>query len=454
MEPDFVPTTSFVDFPEDVQLCILSFLTPPEIANFSCTSKRFVALCRSDAKLWHALCDRRWGSKTQIRKWGDGKICYRLVYKTLSEWESLIGFWRRSGQRSSSAVAAASAAPPPPPLVVFDWGPSFVAGSRVSPSQDGTYGVVKSPFLWMSLSPGGEPVNFVDPDGKGGEFGANYSVDSIGKTDLIPVDVNFMGCTHLVVEENMGLGGNSHRNGFRRSSSSANLCSDEEEASGGENGTFGSLPDRYMSEMYQHFANRTSPGGSSASRRQKKREKERQGKRRWEPEHFVKIVDCSPTPSRPLQGLWKGIGVCTKLEFYLVTYDEIGGIACRRVGEPADRFSGCAPVFWTSKATFIEPPFSQEEMIMYDSRMHLHPIDEENSMFGELPMENEPVTRILYINSSYDLLIPDLAGTTATDRRNEGRIWQYRDGTFGFGFLRDNFIIDLKHIAPNGCLLH
>ncbi|XP_030537853.2 F-box protein At3g12350 [Rhodamnia argentea] len=453
MEPDFIPT-SFADFPEDVHLCILSFLTPSEIANFSCTSKRFVSLCRSNAKLWYALCDRRWGSKTQIRKWGNGKIGYRLLYKTLSEWESLIGFWRRSGQRSTSSSAVATAAVvPPPPLVSFEWGPSFVAGSRVSPSEDGTYGVVKSPFLWMSLSSSGEPVNFVDPDGKSGEFGSNYCDDSIRKTDLIPVDVNFMGCTYLVVEENMGLGCSSHRNGFRRSLSSANLCSDEEEASGSENGTFGSLPDRYMSEMYQNFANRTSPSRSGAARRQRKREKARQGKRKWEAEHFVKIIDCSPTPSRPLQGLWKGIGDCMKLEFYLVTYDEIGGIACRRVGEPADRFSGCAPVFWTSKAKFIEPPFSLEEAIMYDSRVHLHPTDEENFMFGEPPMENEPVSRILYINSSYDLLIPDLAGTTATDRRNEGRIWQYRNGTFGFGFLWDNFIIDLKHIALNGCLL-
>ncbi|KAI6687959.1 hypothetical protein NL676_024787 [Syzygium grande] len=440
MEPDLAAPASFADFPEDVQLCVLS-----------------------DAKLWHALCDRRWGSKTQIRRWGGGKVCYRLLYRTLSEWESLIGFWRRSGQSSSTSsssspprppAAAPVAPPPPPPLVIFEWGPSFVAGYRVFPSQDGTYGVVKSPFLRMSLSPSGEPVNFVDPDGKSGEFGSSYCVDSIGKTDLIPVDVNFMGCTHLVVEENMGLGYNSRRNGFRRSSSSANLCSDEEEASGSENGTFGSLPDRYMSEMYQYFANRTSPGGSGAARRQRKREKERQGKRKLEAEHFVKIIDCSPTPSRPLQGLWKGIGDCMKLEFYLVTYDEIGGIACRRVGESADRFSGCAPVFWTSRATFIEPPFTQEEAIMYDSRVHLHPIDEENYMFGELPMENEPVSRILHINSSYDLLIPDLAGTTATDRRNEGRIWQYRNGTFGFGFLRDNFIIDLKHMALNGCLLH
>ena len=42
---------SFTDFPEDVQLCILSFLTPSEVSAFACTSKRFVSLCRNHAKL-------------------------------------------------------------------------------------------------------------------------------------------------------------------------------------------------------------------------------------------------------------------------------------------------------------------------------------------------------------------------------------------------------------------
>ncbi|CAL9006427.1 unnamed protein product [Prunus brigantina] len=36
-----------------------------------------------------------------------------------------------------------------------------------------------------------------------------------------------------------------------------------------------------------------------------RREKEKQARRKLEPQHFVKIVDCSPTPTRPLQGLWK-----------------------------------------------------------------------------------------------------------------------------------------------------
>jgi hypothetical protein len=48
-----------------------------------------------------------------------------------------------------------------------------------------------------------------------------------------------------------------------------------------------------------------SPGADRAIRRQRRREKEKQGKKRWETEHFLKIVDTSPTLDRPLQGLWK-----------------------------------------------------------------------------------------------------------------------------------------------------
>jgi hypothetical protein len=140
-----------------------------------------------------------------------------------------------------------------------------------------------------------------------------------------------------------------------------------------------------------------------------------------------------------------------RLDFYLVTYDDIGGITCRRVGDSSERVSSCAPVFWTSNATFIESPFSPEEEYLYDTRMHVRPLEAANYFHGELlSAESEMVSRILYINSSYDLVIP---GSTANPRRAEGRIWQYNNGTFGFGFLRDNFIIDLKHIAQNGCIL-
>lgn len=202
-----------------------------------------------------------------------------------------------------------------------------------------------------------------------------------------------------------------------------------------------------MSEMYQYFANRTSPpaGGERASRRQRRREKERQGRRRWEPEHLVKIVHCSPTPSRPLQGLWKGVSDDLSLDFYLVAYDDIGGIACRRAGDASKPFSGYAPVFWTSNATFINSPLSHEEDYLYNTRMHLHPGREPEDEALELSP-----SRLMYINSSYDLVIPDLAGSSANPRHVEGRIWNYVDGTFGFGFLRDNVIVDLKPIAENG----
>ncbi|XP_057973700.1 F-box protein At3g12350 [Malania oleifera] len=451
---------SFSYFPEDVLLCILSFLSPSDVSAFACTSKRFVTLCRSDSKLWYAMCDRRWGCKTQIRKWGGGKIAYKQLYRTLDEWENLMGFWRRSGQGS---LPGGVTSPPPPPLVFFEWGPSFVTGSKVSPSKSGTYQVIKAPFLWMSLSAHGEVVNYLDPDCRidlSGDF-VNSDQLEFFDADLVPVSVSFMGKSHLVVEETRSFGFScspeQRRAGFQRSSSSASLRGEDggigEDVIGVESGSPGSLPDRLMSEIYQHFANRTSPGSERASRRQRKREKERQWSRKWELEHYVKIENCSPTPSRPLQGLWKGICEGMNLDFYLVAYDDIGGIACRRVGDSYKPFSGYSPVFWTSDSTFLESPFSREEVYLYESRIHLQPLEAANCIDGGSALtENEEVSGILYINSSYDLVIPDLAGT-ANPWHVEGRIWQYRNGTFGFGFLRDNFIIDLKHIAQNGCLL-
>lgn len=299
----------------------------------------------------------------------------------------------------------------------------------------------------MGISPKGENVNFLDPDCKL-ELNENL-VDNaeLGflENELIAVNVSHMGKCHVVVEENVSFGySNSpdgRKIGLSRVSSSSNLMEDMIEVE------IGSPPDRLTSEIYQYFANRTSPGGDRSWRRQRRREKQRQGKRKWEAEHFVKIVHCSPTPSRPLQGLWKGICEDMNLDFYLVAYDDIGGIACRRVGDSAKPFAGYAPVFWTSNPTFIESPLSSEEEYIYDSREHLRPPAVLASP------ETEEVSRILYINSSYDLVIPELVGSTVNPRQVEGRIWQYGDGTFGFGFLRDNYILDLKHIAVDGSLL-
>ncbi|KAL3812315.1 hypothetical protein ACJIZ3_013583 [Penstemon smallii] len=433
------PSPSFNDFPEDVQLCILSFLHSSELSAFASTSKRFLSLCRHDHRLWYAMCHRRWGSKTQINKWGSGKISYKHLYRILNEYDNLIGFWRRCGDSDSNSNSSSA------PLVFFEWGPICITGSRISPSRNSGYGVMKKPFIYISVTSNGEEVTYLDPDGKFTMI-PNLKEDLIGElgaleSELIRVNVSFMGKFHVVVEENSGF------YGFTRVVSSPGSVRGEEF----EN-VYGSPPDRIMSEIYQYFANRTSPGGNGASRRQRRREKEKQGRmKRWETQHFVKIVNCSPNPGRPLQGLWKGICDDMSLDFYLVSYDDIGGIACRKVGDSSKPLSYHAPVFWTSSTTFIESPFSHEEDRLYNCRLHLQPPDE--AEVNRDRSDNRTASRMLFINSSYDLVIPDLDGNALNPRHVEGRIWQYRNGTFGFGFLKDNYIIDMKHIAKDGHLL-
>ncbi|XAR48427.1 hypothetical protein NMG60_11031249 [Bertholletia excelsa] len=346
------------------------------------------------------------GIQDQIKKWG--KISYKQLYNILSKYENLIGFWRRGGYGKNYSVGL-----PPQSLVFFEWGPSFVTGSWVFPSNSGTFRVVKAPFLWLSVLPSGHPVSFFCPYDlfhDSGEFG-------LLEDELVPVNITLMCETHLVVEENLTF-------------PYWNLL---------ERRKIEHVEDAFVAEIYQFFANRKSAGGDRPTRKHRRK--------KWETEHFVKIVNCSPTPSRPLQGLWKGFCDDMKLDFYLVVYNTGGGIVCRRVGDSSQPFSTYSPVFWTSTATFIESPFSPEENYLYDSRIHLRPPEATDSI------DHEVVSRILHTNSSYDLVIPDLAGASKSTQDVEGRIWLYREGTFGFGFLRNNYIIDLKHIAQNGCIL-
>lgn len=285
-------------------------------------------------------------------------------------------------------------------------------GSRVSPSNEcGSYGVIKKPFLWLGMSKTGEPVSFLS--------GSDPEADS----ELVPVNVSFMGANHVVVDESGG-----------------GLCLESREE---DLRVSGSPPDEMTFEIYQYFANRTSPGGDKGLRKQRRK---KVGRMRWDAEHFVKIENCCPTPARPLQGLWKGLCESMLLDFYLVTHDDIGGITCRRVGNWREPFFGYSPVFWTSNTTFHSSPFSKEEEDLYRTREHLSP--------NHCNIEKDNVSRILCINSSYELVLPMPDLTGAGDPRNvEGRIWEYGNGTFGFGFLRDKFIVDLKHIALNGVLL-
>lgn len=166
----------------------------------------------------------------------------------------------------------------------------------------------KRPFLWVCLGEDGEWLSFLDPGSRVGitddALLDDLLVSGCQFGELVPVNVNFIGKCHVVVEENSGFG---YSNGKGKSKSKSKSPDGRKKGGGGavEDGGSGSLPDQFMSEMYQHFANRTSPGGERWSRRHRRKEKERHGRMKWETEHFVKIVNCSPTPSRPLQGLWK-----------------------------------------------------------------------------------------------------------------------------------------------------
>ncbi|XP_009134074.1 F-box protein At3g12350 isoform X2 [Brassica rapa] len=363
------------DIPEDLQLRILSFLSPTEICSFACTSKRFASLCREDRKIWHAVCDRRWGKKTQIQKWGNGRIAYKLLYRTLKRLENLIGFWRLCGR--------ANPADSSPPLVFFEWGSSFVLGSRVLAINDDTYRVRKTPFLVLGISSEGRTESFLDLDGNH-RSGVSVDLSDLERSSLVPVDVNFMGNGHIMVEEQKSKGSSS---------------GDDDES------------EDVVSEMYTQLANRTSPGGDR--RRKRKKEKERQARIKWEPEHFIK-------------GFCEG----RNLELYLVKYDEVGGVICKKV-EDLSLSRQTSPVFWTPNHAFIRSPFSVEEEMILDSRIRITPLH------GEV--HEQVISGMLYMNSSYD--------------PGEGRVWLYENGTFGFGFLRDQFITDLKRVAlEDGCL--
>lgn len=135
------------------------------------------------------------------------------------------------------------------------------------------------------------------------------------------------------------------------------------------------------------------------------------------------------------------------LDFYLITYDDVGGIACRKVGDASEPFSGYSPVFWTSNMPFLEHPFSKEEEDIYDGREHIQPLS--TNCIGSARV----ISRVLCITCSYDLVVPDSSGSSVNHKNVEGRVWEYSTGTFGFGFLRNGHIVDLKHIAVNGCLL-
>ncbi|XP_024519920.1 F-box protein At3g12350-like [Selaginella moellendorffii] len=359
----------FLDQADDGVLCaIFSFLSPRDIASCAAVCRRLQRLCRDDTDLWLALCHRRWAGFTSLRDWsrsvlGDdgelGFMRYRGLYKLLAKWGSLIGFWRGvNGNRSQ--------------ILGFEWRRNSIHGFRIVPASRGSYQVRRIPFLWLGAAANGKEICVMNPaldrdygccrchaskdypgssrDDHGSSsserigdlfagMDSEWDVEDLSRLGLVLVDVHFAGKNHIVLEEL-----NCQRQVTRMKISLAEAVAS---ASFGfsENleittRSYGkSPPGSFPFEMYRFLTSKvTSPGSDRAARKQWKRDKERaesRGRLWWlEQLHFVKVVESSPTKSRPFQGLWKGLCRCEALDFLLVAYDDDrGAITSRQVGE-------------------------------------------------------------------------------------------------------------------------
>lgn len=408
MASDSEPASlSLMDMTEDTLSCILSFLSPTDISACARVCRRLREICREERKVWLPMCERRWGLFTHLANWGNARISYKLLYRTLIRWENLIGFWRRVGNGRWGSLA------------LFEWAPHCIVGHKVVPAVSGSYGVRKIPFLWMGISEDGQPMSLLDPAfmflgklheseaGSSETFEGNRSLRKVvsspvltPKPDdsvfpvmdleismamgLLSVDVHFVGDHHVVIEEILRrctlavneLAEAATVASFASSHSVAELARRSPCSSGSDTESFsGSPPGSFQYEMYQFLASKvTSAGGERAVRKQKRRDKERariQGRGVFEPQHYVKVIHACPTIARPLQGLWKGLFDSSGLDFVLVSYDDQGGIVCRKINDMAGlRKSGS--LLWSSKLTAkVGLPLSRTEEALYSSRSHI-----------------------------------------------------------------------------------
>ncbi|KAH7372897.1 hypothetical protein KP509_17G027600 [Ceratopteris richardii] len=347
---------TLVDLSEDALCCILSFLRPADVRACSLVCKRLRDACRQDGKAWTAMCCRRWGSFTSPLLWGKGQVSFTLLYTTLSRWEHLIGFWRGVGNGFLALfewgpdfivgykVLPAGLDTYAVRRIPFLWmtvspngevaclldptfkklGKSTLKSSLipVDSCSNREYGCISSPSvaalpqISSLLSPNRIPSSDLD-------------VKALLKLGMLLVDVHFVGYQHLVIEgiiqkpdgvsnelaeaATLAAFGSSH-NHFElsplsgKSGSQSSVLSPLSSSSDTES-CIGSPPGSFEHEMYQFIVNKvTRSRAERAARKQRRRDRERalmSGRSLPDPEHFVKVVNSSPTRTRPLQGLWK-----------------------------------------------------------------------------------------------------------------------------------------------------
>ncbi|KAH9539784.1 hypothetical protein CY35_15G075500 [Sphagnum magellanicum] len=456
--------------------------------------------------VWLPMCERRWGSSTQVWSWvTNGSVPFKFLHTFLTRFENLVGFWRgvENGGHGN--------------LVVFDWGPHNITGFRVLPATPGTFKVCKLPFVWIGLSRDGNPVclmhldsaHFVHPvNGKttlkasesqpssrplqipgnlGFSAGMKNPFEMLGPdlnleqelpAGVVVVDMHFVGSHHIVVEQLqqtqypfMG-----KKKSLVEAAAVASFGSSENlvnffghtgggspgvnsEASSGSSDAGLSPPGSFPYEMYQFLARKvTSPGGDRAARKQQRRERDRafsQGRHRCEPEHFVKIVHCCPTAARPLQGLWKAVSGTTGLDIVMLSYDDQGGVICRKMGNnPPGATMGTGSVYWTAKDSCMIPaPLPEIEQQNYECRFHNRPtcghgIECRCLNCGSQDYIDEEVVGMLRatLNLDYCRLNNFMQGGPGR-HDNEARVWQYASGRFGFGLMPSSQVLDFRPLC-------
>lgn len=434
---------SFSDFPEDAQLRVLSFVNRKDLKAFACTSKKFSALCTNDERLWLLKCTRRWGSRTQIPKWGGGKISYKSLFYLLKDYETLIRFWIYIYDATGLPLSS-------PPLLLFEWCSSYITGYRISPSKDSGYGVIKRPFIWITATCDGEGLAYLD---------TSNGTLSLTEEDLLREDSEKLRSTELIIAEVrtekydalMKVYENQDFLEFRRRLSIADGLEEYENV-------YSSPPDGLMAQIREALTKTVSvpipvPDESSSKklnsrqRRRRRREDQMMSALEWEASYFLQLHkrydNYSRSPDQPLQGLWKGIARGKSLTFYIVTYTiYLGELSCKMAGNYVTSQINDGLVFSALMEPFIEPPFSSKEKHIYDSRLHLRPAES-----NQPDPTSSDVLRIFYANMGPESSAPK-------DPRDAcGRIWLYADGSFGFGSLKDHFIIDLKPMVEDDNLL-
>ncbi|KAJ7298273.1 hypothetical protein O6H91_Y007000 [Diphasiastrum complanatum] len=472
--PGSVEKKRLNDLGDDNLALVLSFLSPSEVGQCACVSRRLRGLCKDDSKV-----------RTCVKRWGKGRVCLRVLHGVLLRWEKVIGFWRGIGNKGRGC------------LVDFEWGTHFILGFKVLPATCGSYGVCKIPFLWIGVSSDGSDLCFVDRHAyKDPCYSANEIMQSLRDAPVIQrdqfekigfdtetavsmgltmVNVHFIGINHLLMEEmhqqklagkRLSLAEAATVTSFGSSSQLGNN-SHPSRVGGFEVYKSGcSPPGSFPYEMYHFLASKvTSAGGDTAERRQMRRDRMRalsQGKQLPEPEYFVKVLQCTPTKTRPLQGLWKGLCHCMSLDFILLSYDEQGGIVCRKIKECSGIASG-GPVYWTARPPICSNvPLSPEEQGFYDNCLHVKPriLGKVPEMLGPGNLTNadhidnfmaEEVVGMLHVTPDRDHCC--FLSNITSEQCKEGRVWLYESGRFGYGVLHTNSITDFRLITSRGCLL-